>query len=870
LKLQKNKIFAIFAVIFLTISICASMIQYTTAHTPPWQIPTYAFINASPNPVGVGQEVTIVVWLDKTIYRASPENDIRFHNYKLTITAPNGKNETVMWETVTDTTSSTYTLYTPNQVGTYTLTFEYPGQIYTSTTTLPSMIDLGPPSPNEYTNDTYSASSATTILNVQEEPIPNSPTYPLPTEYWTRPIEGQNPNWNKISSNWLGSSSNTFYGFVCYQPDGVAPNSGHIMWTKPIQFGGVVGGSNLGADGETFYSGLSYEGQYSNAMIINGRIYYAIGWQSDSFTRQGFACIDLRTGEQIWQQNYPINPSFAQLVNIDTPNQHGTIPNGFLYAVSGSTWVAYDPLDGNWIFNITNAPIYDDLLAPSPKLTGPNGEILIYKLDATAGWLAMWNSTKAMLAEGLGGQVSSMTWRVYGRTVDGNLGWQWNVTVPSTINNADSVIQYAKCTDIILGSGKIPSIMNTIFTGDQSSSYPYTMWALNLNSSKGTIGSLLWIKTYDPPAGNVSRMMGPADFESRVFTMSDRETRVWYGYNLDDGSPIWGPTTPQGPFDYYGNEGGNNVYGAVAYGKLYTSGYSGVLYCHDLKTGNLLWTYGNGDAGNSTSSGSATVYGRYPLFLDAIADGKLYAYTSEHSPNTPQYKGALQRCLNATTGQDLWTLDSWLCQNAYIADGFLTYLNTYDMQIYTIGKGPSAMTVEAPKTSLELGKSLVISGTVTDICAGTKQAEQVARFPNGVPAVSDKSQSSWMAYIYQQKPRPTDITGVPVSISVVDTNGNYRTIGTVTSNSDGYFTYQWKPDIEGQYTVYASFGGSESYWPSYAVTSFAVDPAPATPTPVPTQAPSAADLYFLPAIIGVVIAIIVVGAVLALLVTKKP
>jgi hypothetical protein len=39
---------------------------------------------------------------------------------------------------------------------------------------------------------------------------------------------------------------------------------------------------------------------------------------------------------------------------------------------------------------------------------------------------------------------------------------------------------------------------------------------------------------------------------------------------------------------------------------------------------------------------------------------------------------------------------------------------------------------------------------------------------------------------------------------------------------------------------------------------------------MPTPAPSAADLYFIPAIIGVIIAILVVGAVLALLVTKKP
>ena len=68
-------------------------------------------------------------------------------------------------------------------------------------------------------------------------------------------------------------------------------------------------------------------------------------------------------------------------------------------------------------------------------------------------------------------------------------------------------------------------------------------------------------------------------------------------------------------------------------------------------------------------------------------------------------------------------------------------------------------------------------------------------------------------------------------MSVVDSNGNYR-IGTTTSN-DGFFNLNWKPDIEGQYTVYASFVGSESYWPSHAITSFVVDSAAPTASPYP-------------------------------------
>ena len=121
-----------------------------------------------------------------------------------------------------------------------------------------------------------------------------------------------------------------------------------------------------------------------------------------------------------------------------------------------------------------------------------------------------------------------------------------------------------------------------------------------------------------------------------------------------------------------------------------------------------------------------------------------------------------------------------------------------------------------------------------------------------------------------QKPKPTDATGIQVVLSVVDANGNYRDIGTTTTDLDGFYSFMWTPDIEGKYTVYASFGGSESYWPSHAVTAFNVDPA--APTPVPTQPPqqSVADLYLVPGIIGIIVAIVVVGIVLALLVRKRP
>ena len=249
--------------------------------------------------------------------------------------------------------------------------------------------------------------------------------------------------------------------------------------------------------------------------------------------------------------------------------------------------------------------------------------------------------------------------------------------------------------------------------------------------------------------------------------------------------------------------------------------------------------------------------------------------TTEHTVTTPIYKGARARAVNATDGTEIWTLSSYTgggrSMAAYaIADGFATWFNGYDNQIYVVGRGPSATTVEAsPKVSV-LGDSVLMEGTVMDTTAGTKQTQQAARYPEGVPAVSDDSMIEWMEYIYQQKPRPTDVTGVEVTLSVLDANNNYREIGKTTSDSAGHFSFMWTPDISGKYTIYASFAGSKAYWPSHAETAFGVSEAPQIqPTETPIQTPSMADLYLVPGIIAIIAAIAIVGAVIVLMLRKR-
>ena len=127
-----------------------------------------------------------------------------------------------------------------------------------------------------------------------------------------------------------------------------------------------------------------------------------------------------------------------------------------------------------------------------------------------------------------------------------------------------------------------------------------------------------------------------------------------------------------------------------------------------------------------------------------------------------------------------------------------------------------------------------------------------------------------MGYVYQQKPCPTSFTGVEVTINVLDANNNYRAIGTTTTDAYGVYSLSWLPDIAGDYRVIATFAGSNGYWPSSAETSFTVSEAEPTATPVATPAPSAADLYFVPAIAGLFVAIIVVGLLTILMLIKRP
>jgi hypothetical protein len=889
-------------IIFLSLTIAMSLMSSPSSAQTSGQIKSYAFLAVEPDPVGVGQTTYIAMWIDVPLPGASESNDIRKHNYQLTITAPDGTVQTQSWAVVADTTGIQATSFTPTMVGQYNITFSYPDQNYTWTTGTYSVNTA-------YTGVIFLGATATATLTVQQNPVPLTGDSPLPTEYWTRPIYGEDSSWWTIGSQWLGSgssytaaSSNAFGSFQqggmnLWQQGGTGPESSHIVWTTPFEDGGVVGGINTGVNGTTFYSGGSYEGRFQNALIMNGRLYYKapLGDQVSTTATGGgaYTCRDLRTGEILWT-NDNINPTYGELYTYESPNQHGTVPNGYLWQAvtqtsTKQTWIAYDSLTGKWLFNLTDVPATGVVAYTS------QGEIVKYILSynnaAKSGWLALWNWTCAEgVPPGTGVQLGApgtgtnyLQFRPVGKVINASTAYSWNVTIGDIMGPSNSqlvlgvatatqnpTIQYVLPGDILFGT--TPNIAPGVLSL-RGTPNPYTVWTINLaNIVNGTSATINWKKTYDAPSGNLTLNLGPIDPVNRVWTTTTAEDMQYQGWSLTDGSKLWSTNTAITPFQWFSSGSGAGQRCVTAYGNIYTQGFGGEILCYDTKTGNLLWRF------NDTASGVDTPWGNIPIFISAIADGKVYAFNNEHSPNSPLYKGYSIYALNATTGEEIYKMLSWSGQTggqglstAVLADGTLCYYNYYDNSIYAIAKGPSQTTVTASPKVSTYGDKVIVEGTVTDISAGTRQNEQAARFPNGVPAVSDASQAKWMEYVYMKQAKPTNATGVPVTISVLDSNGNYRDIGTTSSDTSGTFAFTWTPDIPGDFTVIATFAGSGSYYPSNAETHFTASiPAP-TAAPVATAAPSMADLYFTPSIVAVIVVLIIIVALLvALLLRKRP
>jgi outer membrane protein assembly factor BamB len=197
---------------------------------------------------------------------------------------------------------------------------------------------------------------------------------------------------------------------------------------------------------------------------------------------------------------------------------------------------------------------------------------------------------------------------------------------------------------------------------------------------------------------------------------------------------------------------------------------------------------------------------------DLIVDGSDTGFYSSEGPSVVGYgiefhhfTDMRTRAISLYTGKVVWTSDPmdapWGVYAAYsLSVGYgKVYIDSYDGHLYCYDAN-----TEKTVWKFFLGNGVLIQGTVTDQSLGQP----------GTPAISDQEQAAWMQYLYQQMPMPTNVTGVPVHLQAMLSNGTVIDVGHVTSDLMGHYEYAWTPPVEDTYKILATFEGSESYYAS--------------------------------------------------------
>lgn len=810
---SKKLFLSLSLILLLSMSLMIPLIQPSLGQVGiPQPVKTVGYVSVAPKLIGVGQEATVNLWVFPL-----PTNYLYLAYYKgfsgvtVTFVKPDGTKDTFKPLDGTGlypagqftSLGSLYFLYKPDKVGNWSVSFTMPDQNITDSTG--TVLYTG-------------CTSSTFDFTVQTDPVlaglvNGYPWSPLPADnvFWNYPINSNNRDWSQISGDWLGVglTGPVISGPTCrlWQPYGSGPNTGHIVWKQPYKAGGIIGGD---------YGSLSYTTAISRptSIIMQGRVFLNVPNSNQ------FEGIDLTTGQILYKASgqisvglhLPGNP-YAQSgldESVVLPSSFGSTPTAYLFGTSGTTWNYYDPFTGSLMMSLANST------ARSYKLVDGTNFAYGTTID---GKMFGWDISNVTATDPFGGSTTAVA--------DWKKGLIWTRPLPTPLNFRDLSI-FGMSTD-----GSIIVLRNN----------PNQYWGYNAKD-----GSPLWNLTLNYPVlyNEEMTLYGVDDF----FVFDPVET-TFHCYSMKTGGLLW--TSPS----YKGSPWATTwtVYGAETndYENLYLMFEDGTISALNLANGKEIW---RSQAIPSTEFPNNAV----PFVCGMLmVGGNIYAYggyTILYQTN-PMPRQSILACVNATTGDITFTLNGGTLPVG-AANGYVITQGMFDGNIYCVGKGPTQTTVIAQQ---QLDGSTLIQGSVIDKSPAAQEYASQVKFANGVPAVADEDMSEWMDYLYMQNATllndPSAQKGVTVRLSVVDPNGNGYEIGTVTSDSTGLYKLKWTPEIEGEYTVYATFDGSDSYWGSYATTALSVSEAVATATPEQTQTTQDNTTLLYGILVAVIVAIVI-------------
>lgn len=782
--------------------------------TPDYSVDAYAFLSARPLTIGLGQTLLVNVWV-------TPGTHVAHYltGFKVTITKPDDTTETITLNSYQGDATSWFE-YVVDQLGTWKFDFDFPGGYWPpGVYTTPPGAVMGGSRNTTFTYSQYwkpSSTLYTTNVTVQSDMVSGWPAAPLPVGYWERPVHFENREWYVLLGNypWDGDGTgypnwpegtNHYQGNTKYNAFAKASATSHILWKRLNSIAGMIG-PEAGTDALT----TGGFGAPAPQLIYAGRVYETRTLTINGVPTSCATCYDLRTGELYYA--------------IPTADG-GRTPTSINYIWGAGLGGTTGEVTGGTAEVSTTVELVD--------LSGTT----LYKINPLTG--AVTTITGVLRGTKIGEYVISIS------------GGRWiNWTTRGTSTNFASRIVENRSANGVTSIG-----------------------TANIDWEAGWYGSVGWL-------GYQAALTGMQIRSQNIYTgqrVSAEDTLVPYTFSqsivdhgkiaclclngtvgcwdLATGKRVWTSSvfTAGGyPWGIWG------AYSAASYGgNLILCEYAGV-YAFNWTDGSISWVY------QDPSVPFETPYeGLNPFNAGvSIVDGMVYTYNTEHTQSQPITRGWKFHCINATTGEGIWNITTPMNPGA-MADGY-TMASGQDGYLYVFGAGKSATTVTAGPKTIAQGEQVLIEGTVLD---------QSPAQP-GTPCVSQGSMTTQMEYLHMQQPirgiwGNITMTGVPVTLTAIDPNGNLQDIGQVTTNAYyGTFSKAWTPEIEGTYTIVASFAGDISYGSSSAATAITVGPPPTVaPTIEPEPAPDYTGLLY--AIMAAVIVAIVIGIVAIVLVLRK-